>query len=140
MALVDIKCERCGASYKKMIDCVRDCFWDNEDRMYHHKCYLDEGTEVGGQKNSDVLMMIVNKAHILPQEDHFVALDDENLSVLVLGSGLYNGIYGKIVSTSDKEFLKAQTGNYILNDYSLYRVIDTSKNPVVVLKRVDWES
>ncbi|AHJ87595.1 hypothetical protein Bp8pC_165 [Bacillus phage Bp8p-C] len=136
MALINVECERCGASYKKMVDYVRDCFWDSEDRLYYHKCYLDEGTEVGGQMNSDILMMSVKKAHVLPKEGDYVAIDDENLSVLILGSVLF----GKLVSTSDKEFLKAQTEKYSLNDYSLYKVIDTSKNPVVVLKRVDWES
>ncbi|AII28133.1 hypothetical protein LD13_gp216 [Bacillus phage Bobb] len=134
MALIDIKCERCGASYKRMIDCVRDCFWDSEDRKYHHKCYLDEGTEVGGQVNSDVLMLSLRKDHVMPTEGHFVAIEDENLTVLTLG----NGLYGKLVSTSDKGFIKAQAENSSLNDYSLYTVVDTSKQPVIVLKRVDW--
>jgi hypothetical protein len=135
MALIEVKCERCGASYKKMIDCVRDSFWDSEDRVYHHKCYLDEGTEVSGQMNSDVLMMIVRQGHAVPKEGHFVAIDDENLSVLVLGEVLY----GTLVSTSDKKFLKDQAEKSNLNDYALYQVLDASKQPVVVLKRIDWE-
>lgn len=136
MALVEVKCPRCSASYKRMVDFISDSFWDSEGSRYYHKCYLDEGTEVEGQLNSDTLVIVLEPFEIRPIEGHFIALDESVLDALVLGTG--GGL--NVIATHDKDFLKKQVKKSPLNDYALYRVVDTSKQPAIVLKKVDWES